>query len=362
MIGLIINPVAGLGGIVGLKGTDGLVDEALARGAVPRASERAALALAQLDPTIAIACAAGPMGTEVVRALGREPVLEVGDSSGANSSADDTRAAARQLAEAGVELILFAGGDGTARDICAAVGEDVPTLGIPAGVKIQSAAFGESPRRGGELAQAWLTGRRRVRQAEVVDLDDDGTREGRVGPRLYGTLSVPLGTGLVASAKVASHDEDPAAVNGIAARVAEGARSGTVILGPGTTVAAVGAALDLPTTLLGVDLVRRGELVVADGTERDLLDALDDDGADTIVTPIGGQGFVLGRGNQQISPAVLARAGLGRLTVIATPAKLAVLRGRPLLVDTGDEETDRELRGWHRLVTGFDHETVYPVE
>lgn len=362
MIGLIVNPVAGLGGSVGLKGTDGLVEEALARGAVPRSGERASLALAQIDPGVQIACAAGPMGADVVRALGREPALVVGEPPHAASSADDTRAAARRLADAGVELILFAGGDGTARDVCAAVGEDVPTLGIPAGVKIQSAAFAESPRRCGELAQAWLTGRRRERQAEVVDLDDGGAREGRVGPRLYGTLRVPLGPGLVASAKSPSHDEDPSAVNGIAARIAAIARSGTVLLGPGTTVAAVGAELGLPTTLLGVDLVRRGELVVADGTERELLDAIDADGADVVVTPIGGQGFVLGRGNQQISPAVLAKAGIGRLTVIATPAKLAVLGGRPLLVDTGDEETDRELRGWHRLVTGFDHETVYQVE
>ena len=362
MIGLVVNPIAGLGGSVGLKGTDGMVEEALRRGAVPRAPERAALAVAQLADDVPIACAAGAMGEASVVAAGRTPALVVGDDRADASTAADTRAAVRALADAGAELILFAGGDGTARDVCAELGESLPALGIPAGVKIQSAAFAESARRGGELAQAWLTGRRRERPAEVVDLDDGGVRDGRVGPRLYGTLLVPLGPGLVASAKAASHDEDPAAVNGIAARIAERARRGTVLLGPGTTVAAIGAELDLPTTLLGVDLVRRGELIVADGTEHDLLEALDEDGADAVVTPIGGQGFVLGRGNQQISPAVLRRAGIGRLTVVATPAKLAVLGGRPLLVDTGDEETDRELRGWHRLVTGYDHETVYQVE
>ncbi len=362
MIGLVVNPVAGLGGSVGLKGTDGMVAEALARGAVPHAGERATLALQQIDPDIPIACAAGAMGEDSVRAAGRIPTTIVGEDRGAASSADDTRAAIDALAALGVELILFVGGDGTARDVCAALGETTPALGIPAGVKIQSATFAESARRGGDLAQTWLTGRRRERAAEVVDLDDGGLREGRVGPRLYGTLRVPVGPGLVASAKATGHDDDPADLDGIAKRIAEVARRGTVVLGPGTTLATIGAALGLPTTLLGVDLVRRGELVVADGTERELLAALEEDGADVVVTPIGGQGFILGRGNQQISPALLRRAGLGRLTVVATPAKLAALGGRPLLVDTGDEETDRELRGWYRLVTGYDHETVYQVE
>ena len=362
MLGLIVNPVAGLGGSVGLKGTDGVVAEALARGAVPRAAERAAAAVAAVDAAIPIACAAGPMGADVLHALGRAPAAVAGGAASGETTAADTRAAARALVDAGVELLLFAGGDGTARDVCTAVDGAVPVLGIPAGVKIQSGVFAESPRRAGELATAWLPSRRRERTAEVVDLDEDLLRAGEVGLRLYGAARVPQGQGLVASAKAPSHDADPADVAGIAARVGELARAGTVILGPGSTTAAIGAALALPTSLLGVDLVRSGELVVADGTERELLDALDADGATTVVTPIGGQGFVLGRGNQQISPAVLRRAGIGRLTVVATPAKLALLGGRPLLVDTGDEETDSELRGWHRLVTGYDHETVYQVE
>ncbi|MFM9123598.1 MAG: ATP-NAD kinase, partial [Actinomycetota bacterium] len=111
-----------------------------------------------------------------------------------------------------------------------------------------------------------------------------------------------------------------------------------------------------------VDLVRAGALVQRDAAERAQLEALDDDGALTVGSPIGGQGVVLGRGNQQISPAVLERAGIGRLTVVATPAKLAVLGARPLIVDTGDDATDAELRGWHRLVTGYDEETIYRVE
>ena len=361
MIGLVVNPVAGLGGAVGLKGTDGMVDEALARGAVPRAGERAALAVAALPADAPIATAAGAMGEEAVRAAGRAPALVV-DGGDGSTTAEDTRRAAAALADAGCELILFAGGDGTARDVCAAIGDRTPALGIPAGVKIQSAAFAESPRRAGELAGAWLTGRRRERAAEVVDLDEDAVPSGRVGPRLYGTLRVPLGPGLVASAKSPSHDEDPAAVNGIAARMAERIGDGTAILGPGTTVAAVGRDLGLATTLVGVDLVRGGLLVLRDASEQQLLEALGDAGATTVVTPIGGQGFVLGRGNQQISPAVLRAAGIGRLTVVATPAKLAVLGGRPLIVDTGDDGTDAELRGWHRLVTGYDEETIYRVE
>lgn len=364
MLGLVVNPVAGLGGAVGLKGTDGMVAEALARGARPQAHERAADAIRRIPIEVPIACAGGAMGETSLALAGREPAVVVGSARGdfGTTAADDTRAAVRALADAGTELILFAGGDGTARDVCAVVGSDVPTLGIPAGVKIQSAAFGQSARATGDLAAAWLAGRRRERDAEVVDLDEDGTREGRVGPRLYGILRVPLGPGLVAGTKSPSNDVDPAAVKGVADRLAEFARDRTVLLGPGTTVHAIGRSMGLDTTLLGVDLVRRGEAVVVDGTEAELLAALDDDGADTIVTPIGGQGFILGRGNQQLSPAVLRRAGIGRLTVAATPAKLALLGGRPLLVDTGDEETDAQLRGWLKLVTGYDEETIYKVE
>lgn len=361
MIGLVVNPVAGLGGAVGLKGTDGLVEEARARGAVPRALERAAAAVAACAADIPIACAAGALGEDALRLAGRTPALVVGQPVDGETDADDTRRAARALLDAGVELLLFAGGDGTARDIHAAIGDSLTVLGVPAGVKIQSAAFAESPRKAGELASAWTLGRRRERVAEVIDTDVAATQGRRIGPALYGTLRVPLGPGLVSGTKAPSHDEDPAALAGIAARMAERARTGLTVLGPGTTVAAIGDALGLETTLLGVDVVRDGTLIARDASEADLLATIDGD-ATVIVTPIGRQGFILGRGNQQLSPAVLERCGIGRLTVVATPAKLALLGGRPLLVDTGEERTDRELRGWHRVVTGYDQETVYPVE
>ncbi len=363
MIGLVVNPVAGLGGSVGLKGTDGLVEQARALGAIPHAHERAALALRQIPADLPIACASGNLGETSMRLAGRDPVLVVGIASkNTVSTAADTCAAVAALVEAGVELILFAGGDGTARDVCGACGDTVVVLGIPAGVKIQSGAFAQSPRAAGELAAEWYRGRRRERVAEVVDLDDTGTQLGRVGPRLYGTLRVPLGPGLVAGTKVPSNDEDQANLMGIADRIAERFRGTTLLLGCGTTLACIGNALGLETSLLGVDLVRAGEIVVYDGSESELLAALTDAGATTIVTPIGGQGFVLGRGNQQLSPSVLRRAGLARLTIVATPAKLVSLGGRSLLVDTGDEETDTELRGWRRLVTGYDEETIYLVE
>lgn len=302
------------------------------------------------------------MGETSMRLAGRDPALVVGVArENTVSTSADTCAAVAAFVKAGVELLLFAGGDGTARDICGACGDTIVVLGIPAGVKIQSAAFAQSPRAAGELAAAWYRGRRRERVAEVVDLDDTGTQLGRVGPRLYGTLRVPLGPGLVAGTKMPSNDEDQANLMGIADRVAERFRGTTLLLGCGTTLSRIGSALGLDTSLLGVDLVRAGEIVVNDGNESELLAALTDAGATTIVTPIGGQGFVLGRGNQ-LSPSVLRRAGLARFTIVATPAKLVSLGGRPLLVDTGDEVTDTALRGWHRLVTGYDEETMYLVE
>ena len=46
-LGLIINPLAGIGGSVGLKGSDGaeIVKEAFSRGATCKSSERTRLAL-----------------------------------------------------------------------------------------------------------------------------------------------------------------------------------------------------------------------------------------------------------------------------------------------------------------------------
>ncbi|HYT30928.1 MAG TPA: ATP-NAD kinase family protein [Actinomycetota bacterium] len=373
-VGLIVNPVAGMGGAVGLKGTDGAetLTAAVRMGALPRASGRAALALAVLvrsGEAFEILVAPGPMGERAARDAGLVPVV-VGSTSGVSvsaeagpTSAEDTRRAARDLLDERVELLLFAGGDGTARDILDAVGEGPTVLGIPAGVKVHSACFGTSPRAAGELALRFLTGEdRTVREAEVMDVDEDALRGGAVSARLHGYLRVPFAERLVQGPKARSRSE-AGDLSAIAQEVVRRMDPETLyVVGPGTTARAVLSALGTEGTLAGVDVVRRSRLLAADVNEATLLNLLaPGPPAVVIVAPIGGQGYVFGRGNQQISARVLAAVGPRNVLVVATAAKLASLGGRPLLVDTDDAEMDRRLAGFARVITGAGEEAVYPV-
>jgi len=370
-LGLIVNPIAGMGGRVGLKGTDGLdtAERARALGATPLSPVRAQQALAiiveRLGGQFRLLTAAGSMGESIARDLGLDPEI-VATTQGGTTTGEDTEFAARQMVERGVDLVLFAGGDGTARTICAALGTTTPAIGIPTGVKMHSAVYATHPRTAGELAVRYLAGPPlRCRESEVMDIDEDAFRSGRVSARLYGMLLVPQERRSIQGLKSGSGGSDAAELGGIAGEIAGRMRDdGLWILGPGTTTRAVADVIGAPKTLLGVDLYSRGERIAADVTERQLLahlDALDGTPARIVVTPIGGQGYLFGRGNQQLSAAVIRRIGRPNLIVIATSAKLAALRGEPFLVDTGDAEVDALLAGYLRVVTGFGAETVYRV-
>jgi predicted polyphosphate/ATP-dependent NAD kinase len=277
------------------------------------------------------------------------------------TTAEDTRRIARAM---DVDLLLFAGGDGTAADVLAAVEEAVPVLGIPAGVKIHSGVFAVSPEAAGRVAARLVRGARLdVSEAEVVDLDEDAYRRGEIAPRLIGYLRVPTEPRLVQSRKAPSPASERVAVEAIAADVVEHMEPGrSYMLGPGTTVRAIAERLGVPKTLVGVDVVRDGDLVAADAAERDLLAIVEEGPAAIVVTPIGGQGFVFGRGNQQIGPAVVSRVGRGHLLVLATPWKLASLGGATLRVDTGDPEVDAGLVGHLQVITGHGERAVVRVE
>jgi predicted polyphosphate/ATP-dependent NAD kinase len=235
-------------------------------------------------------------------------------------------------------------------------------VGIPAGVKMHSAVFGVTPRRAGELTAAFLAGRvRGDAPAEVMDIDEDDLRDGVISPRLHGFLRVPIAPGLMQGGKARSAPAEAAAQASAAAHVAEFVLgAGLALIGPGTTTGAVMTALGLPKSVLGVDVVRDRQLVAADADEEALL-ALAGPDAVVVVTPVGGQGFLLGRGNQQLSAQVVRAIGPDRLRIVATEAKLTALGGRPLLVDTGDAELDAALSGYRRVITGYRHETVYRV-
>ncbi len=324
VLGLIVNPIAGLGGPAGLKGTDGpeIVARALALGAAPRAATRATEALHALRATWPpdglppeILAAAGPMGEDAARGAGLE-TRRIGPSLHQPTTAEDTCAAATALLEAGVDLLLFAGGDGTARDVATAVGHGVVVLGIPAGVKIQSGVFAVGPAAAGRTAAAWLaTGRRAEADREVVDLAEGPG----ITPRLYGTLRVPVDRA-IQSRKAPTPASDAKATQAIAADVVAGFEPGRrYVLGPGTTVAAISAAAGVPATLVGVDVVealepRPGDtsvarVIVADAGAAAVREAVAGRPFSIIVTPIGGQGFLFGRGNQQNSGRCHPRRG-----------------------------------------------------
>jgi predicted polyphosphate/ATP-dependent NAD kinase len=364
---LIVNPVAGLGGRVALKGSDGAETQALARarGGVSPAGDRAATALGAMDAVkdaVELLTCAGEMGEfSATRAGWTAELLQIRPTG--ETTAEDTRAAAREMVARGAELILFAGGDGTARDIYDAVGNAQPVLGIPAGVKVYSAAFARSAASAGEIVSQLLKGRaKEMADLEVMDIDEARLREGVVCARLYGVLRVPTGEGLIQGAKAPSPASDEVQMQAIAQRVVRNLEPGCAyILGPGSTTWRIKQALGIEGTLIGVDVVRDGELLHRDADEACLLEVVAQGPVRLVLTPIGGQGYLLGRGNQQISPQLLRQIDRERLMVVAVPTKLLSLYAAALLVDTGDDEVDRALSGYLRVITGFDEESVCPV-
>ncbi|OPY49640.1 MAG: ATP-NAD kinase [Methanosaeta sp. PtaU1.Bin060] len=353
-IGFLVNPIAGMGGSVGLKGTDSLAEEAAARGARPEAGERARACLKQLMPAAAsllFLTAGGKMGEQ---ALEEFPLrLSVLHSAREPSNAEDTRAACLAFLKEGVDLILFCGGDGTARDVASVAG-DVPVLGIPAGVKMHSGVFAISPEAAAELALLFLQGGLKTRVTEIVDVDEELYRSGELQTRLYATARTPYKPALVQEKKrIYSSSSEEEFKDEIALFAGEFMRDGSAyILGAGTTTAKIAEHLGIEKTLLGVDLIQDGKLVHKDASEKDLLEILDRaNKAMIIVSPIGAQGFILGRGSQQISSSVLRRVGPENLIIVSTPHKLAELPH--LLVYTGDPELDRALSGRRRVVTGY---------
>lgn len=367
-IGLIVNPIAGMGGSVGLKGTDnaGTAARAAELGAVPRAGDRAAATLAilreRLGADLQIIAAAGSMGETAARVAGWTP--EVVGEPKAITSAADTQEMARLLQAERIDLLVFAGGDGTARDLHAVAAADLPVLGIPSGVKMHSAVYATTPRAAAETIVRFLTGAvARCRDAEVMDIDEDAFRQGRVSARLYGSLRTPDVPQFVQRLKAGSGGTETGALSGIADEVIERMRDGALwIVGPGSTTKAIIERMGGDKTLLGVDLFYREERVAADVTASDIAHHLDSgQPARIVVTPIGGQGFLIGRGNQQLSPDVIRRVERPNIVVVASMDKIAGLRGEPFLVDTGDPTLDDELRGYIRVVTGYRAEVVHRV-
>lgn len=363
-IGLIVNPIAGIGGRVGLKGSDGaeIKKKALEMGAVPMSPTRTVEALKQLrDLDFQLYTYSGEMGEEEALEAGLTPIV-IGETK-EETTAEDSKKAASDLLEKEVELIVFAGGDGTARDVYSVVGEKIPVLGIPTGVKIHSGVFAVDPKSAGDLIKRYLTGGNvDVRLEEVMDIDEEAFRNNQLQAQLYGYMKTLYAEEYIQGGKESSRLSDESSVIGIANEITDEMRPNEVyVLGPGTTVKPIADILDVDKTLLGVDVVKDKQLIAKDVNEKELLRVIDGEDVKLIVTVIGGQGFVFGRGNQQISPKVIREIEKENIIIVATPDKLANLRGHPLRVDTGDHTLDEELKGYYKVRTGYGRRTLYKV-
>ena len=363
-IGLIVNPVAGMGGSVGLKGTDGdMYKKARELGAEPVTPKRTNDLLTHIErkDAITLLVAPGKMGERYVAGFD-VPFTVIGEI-GEETSAEDTKRTAEEMVGRGIELLIFVGGDGTARDIYDAIGSRIPVVGVPAGVKVFSSAFALSARAAAEMVDAFVEGTD-VTEEEVLDIDEEAFREDRLASRLYGYLLVPevrrfLQPGKAASSVTKSSAESK---REIAAYIVEEMDPETLyLLGPGTTLRAIADELGLPKTLLGVDAVRAGEQVGGDVNESDILSLFERyERRKIIVTPIGGNGFIFGRGSKQFTPAVIRQVGRENVIVVGTRHKLSGLDC--LRVDTGDLELNETLSGYMEVTVGYREGMIVKVK
>ena len=376
-IGLIINPIAGVGGKIGYKGSDGLeVEKAISeQGAEfqsPKRTREFLQALIPMQHEILFITVAGVMGSTILQEfpflfdlLTDQFLLESTELF--LTTSEHTKAAARALQTQQIDLLLFVGGDGTARDICEVVNQTIPVLGIPAGVKIHSSVFSVKPPDAAQIVRQYLHQEIPLREAEVLDIDEEKFRENQVISKLYGYMRTPYAPILSQPSKMASPHTDQEFEN--QARIAEWLLrewnqdnpETYYLLGPGTTTRAIAEVLDQPKSLLGVDLYYQKQRIVADLNEHALLENISGKQVKLIITPIGAQGFVFGRGNLQLSANVLSQIGSTNIQIIATKYKVSTLPNRKLRVDSRDPEFDKTFQGWHRVLVDFGEYNILEV-
>jgi len=369
-LGFIVNPIAGMGGRVGLKGTDGVLREAIARGAEPVAPKRAIEFLQKLkesraEPDIEILTCPGIMGEKEANATSF-PVQVLPMTIGEETSAEDTKKAVKMMVTAKVDLIVFVGGDGTAKDIFDAMREnrEMPVLGVPSGVKMYSGIFAVNPLDAVDVVLAFARNQAEITEFEIIDADETVIRSDTFAVKLHGFLKGPFlpmriqGSKQVSPETVDEHENQTAIARFV---IEEMKPEATYIFGPGTTVKRIAEMLGVEKTVLGVDVYKNGGVILDVDEKRILNEIKDWKNTWIILSPIGHQGILLGRGNQQISPEIIKRVGKERIIVAATKSKLQSIEGGVLRVDTGDDEADKTLRGYIRVVTDYREWRLVPV-
>lgn len=365
-LGLIINPYSGIGGALALKGSDGpeVRKKALDLGAIKQSSNRARtalLCLQTLADEFVVYTANGEMGEELCQSLGfSHQVIYYSDT---QTEGDDSMALAQKLCEEEVDLIVFAGGDGTARNIFDVVGNSIPVVGIPAGCKIHSGVYAITPQGAGRVIEQVIKGELvSLMQAEVKDIDENAFRDGKVIAKHYGEMNVPQELTYIQAVKMGGKESDELVLADIAAEIIDEMQDNPdtyYVMGSGSTVDFIMQELGLNNTLLGVDLVKDQTLIASDLTAKQLLEHLENQNYKLVITLIGGQGHVFGRGNQQISNDLLLQTKKQDMLIVATKNKLKQLNGKPLICDSGDIELDKAMSGSVAVITGYRDRVLY---
>jgi len=360
-IGLIVNPIAGMGGSVGLKGTDGdAYKKAIELGAKPTTPQRIEDTLALINRNdLYFLVAPGKMGEDYLKKFNFK--YEVVSEIGKETNADDTKKIVGEMHKKGIDLLIFVGGDGTARDVYDVIALSTPVLGIPSGVKMFSPVFALSTYAAAEIINNITN---EVIEKEVLDIDEEAFREGKLGAKLYGYLNVPKNSNFLQSKKEPSNVSKPEKISKdeIAQYIFEKVESNLLyILGPGTTLKTIAEKMGVEKTLLGIDAVFNSELVGTDLNEKGLMELIKKyNNIKIIVTPIGGNGFIFGRASKQFTPKILNLIGKENIIVVATEDKISRLEC--LRVDTGDAKTDTIFKGHVKVITGYKSETIIEVK
>ncbi|MDP6212773.1 MAG: NAD(+)/NADH kinase [Candidatus Thalassarchaeaceae archaeon] len=376
-IGILANPDAGLGGRLGLKGSDGQAELARSRGAEDRSGPRLESMIRHFSKIhrdesrqIEWVTSTGRMGTDwIPDKLDIGTISEAHQSPG-KTSASDTADAVEILLESGIDLLVYSGGDGTTRDIVSALSSsetpEMPVIGVPSGVKMHSGCFASSPKAAAEVLSAWIHGDLLVSSTEVLDLDEELYRKGKWVVRLYAEAFSPNSPRWMQGSKeLIQTESEEEIIIGLSDHIEESiAEEGhLVIWGSGGTLREIGANIGFELTTLGIDATRGSEQVGTDLDESGLIELLDShDGPVTLLlSPMGGQGFLIGRGNLQLSPTVLSSIGIDNILGVVTPAKLLTVRA--LRIETGDESLDQEFasKRYMKVLQGYRTTRILPV-
>jgi|YelNatPaOPRAMG01_1025707.scaffolds.fasta_scaffold15229_4 predicted polyphosphate/ATP-dependent NAD kinase len=366
-IGFILNPIAGMGGKIGLKGTDGIeIYELISKlGLEPWSPVRGLRFLEflkKLDNNLKIVVYSDQMGGNLVKNIGFEMISITKNENKKYTSSMDTKIAAKKMLEMGVDIIIFVGGDGTARDIQDSVGINIPVIGVPAGVKMYSSVFASSPETAAKITINYLNGNiKKTIEAEVLDIDENLFRNGIYRVKLYGFLKIPYDNVYYPGSKIPTSENEELNQIEIAQEIINNLDNNIYyIIGPGSTTKRIIKNLNFETSLLGIDIIKGRKLIGSNLNEYKILEIINKNKSKLIITPIGGQGYIFGKGNLEISANVIKKiGGKKNIIIISTRNKIYKLNQKPFLIDTNDKELDERLSGWYKVIVGLNEYMMY---